>query len=182
MTGYGFLHLGASLGDGICFSRDDAHGDNAGCTGGKRSGAGMGAAGETPKTGINTLGEANFHLQRIVFQLARDIRTRVLEAGGGADLRGGGKRLREKNLGTFEIGHRGHGAVGICDFRQAHTGERGVELLDGFYFWKLHHSEIKLDGKCGKGLEKQNKGGKADHGSGLISQLEIGNEILLDHA
>jgi hypothetical protein len=49
----------------------------------------MGSAGEAPKTGIDTLGEADFHLQRIVFQLTRDICTRIPKAGGGADLRGG---------------------------------------------------------------------------------------------
>ena len=63
MAGYGFLHLGTPFGDGFCFSRDDAHGDDAGRSGGKRSGAGVRAAGKAPETGIDTLGEADFHLE-----------------------------------------------------------------------------------------------------------------------
>ena len=76
--------------------------------------------------------------------------------------------MAEKDLAALEIPHAGDGAVGVRDFRQAHTGQRGVEFGGGFYFWKLHNSEIKLSGKCGKRLEKKNKGGKADHASGFI--------------
>ena len=63
MAGFGFLDLGTPLGDRICFSRDDAHGDDARLSGGKRSRTGVGAAGKAPKTGIDTLGEADFHLE-----------------------------------------------------------------------------------------------------------------------
>jgi hypothetical protein len=45
---------------------------------------------------------------------------------------------------------------------------RRIEFSGGFYFWKLHNSEIKLSGKCGKRLEKKNKGCKADHAFGFI--------------
>jgi len=63
MAGHGFLDLGTPFGDRICFSRDDAHGDDARRSGGKRSGAGVGSACKAPKTGIDTLGEADFDLE-----------------------------------------------------------------------------------------------------------------------
>ena len=77
--------------------------------------------------------------------------------------------MAKENHAALEIPHAGDGAVGVCDFGKVHAGERCVEFGGGFYFWKLHHGEIKLSGKCGKRLEKKNKGCKADHAFGFIT-------------
>jgi hypothetical protein len=168
MAGDSLLHLGPVLADQIRFSRDGADGNDLRCSSFESGGACVRAAGESPETGVDTFGEADFHFERIVFQAACHIRAGVSEASGGAEAGGGWNGLAKENLAALEIPHAGDGAVGVRDFRQAHTGESRVEFSGGFYFWKLHNSEIKLSGKCGKRLEKKNKGCKADHASGFI--------------
>ena len=168
MAGDGFFNFGPILADRIRFSHDGADGNNLRGTSSEGGGACVGSAQESAEPGVDTFGEADFHSERIVFQAACQIRAGVPEARGGAECGSGWNGLAKEDFAALEIPHAGDGAIGICDFRQAYTGQRGVEFGSGFYFWKLHDSQIKLSGKCGKCLQKKNKGCKADHASGFI--------------